>query len=195
LEIADVAAMPPELGADEAGMVVKIVEGPALVGVVLEILPCQHLPDDGTYDSRTVVEGEGPPFPLDNVEDAARDPLSPVEDASNPVVLLSLVDTALGARSPKIPSRKGKVPDLADPVETGSKREIDDGTDIVEKIPASLSSAVSASASKDEVEGEVEGENGTCSPARLILLFWDRWGSEKNAQHLMIWYLVILRSG
>jgi hypothetical protein len=173
----------------EAGIVVKIVEGPALVGVVLEILPCQHLSDTGTYDSRTVVEGERPPFPLDNVEDVARDPLSPVEDAANPVVLLSLVGTALGARSPKIPSRKGKVPDLADPVEAGSKREIDDGTEIVEKIPASLSSAVSVSVSK----GEGDGENGICSPARLILLFCYRGRSEKDAQLLMIWYLVILR--
>jgi hypothetical protein len=41
---ADVAAGPTGLGVDETGMVVKIVEGPALLKIVLEALPCQpHL--------------------------------------------------------------------------------------------------------------------------------------------------------
>jgi len=39
---ADVAAGPTGLGVDETGIVVKMVEGPALLDIVLETLPHQH---------------------------------------------------------------------------------------------------------------------------------------------------------
>jgi hypothetical protein len=39
---ADVAAGPTRLGVDETGMVVKIVEGPALLKIVLGTPPCQR---------------------------------------------------------------------------------------------------------------------------------------------------------
>jgi len=39
---AEMATGPTRLGVDETGMVVKIVEGPALLKIVLETLPHQH---------------------------------------------------------------------------------------------------------------------------------------------------------
>jgi len=49
---ADVVAGPTGLGVDEAGMVVKIVEGPALLEIVLGTLPHQHHLHGKVYNSR-----------------------------------------------------------------------------------------------------------------------------------------------
>jgi hypothetical protein len=107
-----------------------------------------------THDSRIVVEGDGPVLPPGIVGLPAID--VPEVEASTDLPAPTASETAAsGAISPSIPSRKGKVPDLATDVEAGSNRDIEVGTDIVEKIPASLSS-LSAVSSK-------------CSPARLIL--------------------------
>jgi hypothetical protein len=101
-----------------------------------------------------VVEGDRSLLPPGIVGPPALDSTN-VEETTNPPAPTPSEATASGAISPRIPSRKGKVPDLAVDVEAGSIRDIDVGTEIVEKIPAPLSS-LSAVSNK-------------CSPARLIL--------------------------
>ena len=153
---AGVAVGPTGSRVAERGMVVKIVEGPALLKRVLGTLPCQHHLNCGyvTHDSKMVVGGDRSVLPPEIVGLPAID--SPnVEGTTNPLPPTASETTASGAISPIIPSRNGKVPDLATDVEAGSSRDIEVGTEIVEKIPASLS--LSAVSSK-------------CSPARLILL-------------------------
>jgi len=152
---AGVAAGLTGFGVDEMGMVVKIVEGPALLKTVLGALPCQHHLHCRyvTHDAKLVVEGDRSVLSPEIVGLPALD--SPdVEGTTNPLPPTASEATASGAISPIIPSRKGEVPDLATDVEAGSNRDIEVGTEIVEKIPASLS--LSAVSSK-------------CSPARLIL--------------------------
>jgi len=148
---------------EEAGIVVNIVEGPALLRIVLGVLDDQHHDNlklgQATHGSLAVVlvvVGNGTSLwpETDTVE------LPPMADPSavdeSPTWALLVSEIASGARSPMIPSRKGKVPGLPVPVETGSDRMMEVGTEIVEKIPASLSSLS-------------EGSRGTCSPARLML--------------------------
>jgi hypothetical protein len=106
-----------------------------------------------THGSRIVVEGDRSILSPGIVGLPAID-VPEVEASTDLPAPTASETTASGATSPSIPSRKGKVPDLATDVEAGSNRDIDVGTEIVEKIPASQS--LSAVSSK-------------CSPARLIL--------------------------
>ena len=107
-----------------------------------------------THESRIVVEGDRSVLPAGIVEPPVADDLN-IEETRDPLVPSPAVGTASGAISPRIPSRKGKAPGWATDVEVGSKRDMEVGTEIVEKIPASLSSS--------------SGEPSKRSPARLIL--------------------------
>jgi len=164
---------------EEAGIVVKIVEGPALLRIVLGVLDDQRHDNldlgQATHGSLAVVlvvVGNG--TSLWPETDTAEVPLMPDPSAVDeiPTSALLVSEIASGARSPMIPSRKGKVPGLPVPVETGSDRVIEVGTEMVEKIPASLSSLS-------------KGSRGICSPARLILYSYiDFWYVQKRCAAL-----------
>jgi hypothetical protein len=143
MEVADGAS---GSGVEEAGIVVKMVEGPALLSAVLAVLSDQRSTRYTwglTHGSRTVVEGDNTSPASSVVEVPATVPTGAIGVTATSTLLDS--EIAAGAISPMMPSRKGKVPDLAVPVEAGSTRVIEVGTEIVEKIPASLSSSLSLS--------------------------------------------------
>ena len=108
-----------------------------------------------THESRIVVEGDSSVIPAGLVEFPVAATLD-AEETSDSLVRNPSEATASDAISPTIPSRNGTVPDWATGVEAGSNRDIEVGTDMVEKIPASLSSSSRVPSRR--------------SPARLILL-------------------------